>query len=1144
MELPAIQENDQPLVNGHTTGQGKDEAPPEHLVTSREREYLARVCWLLHDVGTLALRTTFDSIHPPLSLPDHLQHVHVKTMLQKLHQQNILTDKQWRQLYPPKKKKKTRKVVCSRDFDTKVLVVLLQTVCHLTPPYPHGWHAEPLPADSSLSADVVRLQLKLQEIGALSGVRKEEYPVLWQQAAGVLQRLGGQEVHVKIQRIENEALPAEQSLHYIQLVKGAWAPGEAAVMMGKLRDLEEQRRRGSRGATSAYKRKEGGDDGIPPEDRVVITKCYKLFHDTVQAEDVLDRLQQGQVVKVTDRQEIMAPSKNVDRMQILLPKIMKSPISYAFKLLCDAIKFKYPRIYEQVMKTRKAVYKQGISDSIDYVGLSIEGLQAHYKEVFSKMRPLAWAEGEEVTIKDFFCQPEIVCSDGPKISLTDLLPPRSSASRGPRVVLEGFAGSGNTSLAAMMTYLWATQSDYFTNKYKFLLHLDAHAFKQSLDEEVYNQLLPPNFKMSQSEFWNLIENNARDVIVLLDGWEGGQGGPDISALVQGSILRSAAVLIFVRPEARVDSFVKPDYKLFNLGLSVSGISRCLGNFCHILDEPSDVSDDGSEAADVIAFPLESCQAISDLLKLPFCCTAVMAVYRVLGREKLETISSLTGLMEQYLVALAFAFCQNEGLEVQEQEFPEVVTRTISQLETLAFHSVSTKSLTFTDDDLVGVTSNPAVTQMGVLTKAGPGLRWKFTCTLLRDFLTARFLADLPQNELVRKLEDHHFLRSPRAASIVAFCLGLYRNDHSAQTLDFLFSQMASLNARRSKKVVFKPKAEPDFMDENHLRSGAAMSYCHSLMALTEVEGRSDAIEILANSFPRLLQLRGEGIINPRMVSGLCYMLKDPKVKVLNVEINLVNLHTRQKELYLSIAEALSQTSHLKTLTVAWSSLSLMSEFLKVCLSKRPALQILRVEDFTKKAIKTVEASTWADLQEFCSCLSSVTHFSFYGCHMSSVTCHVINSLPAELQILDLARSSINMIGADALGKFMENSVATRELRLTDTELEGTDLAALFQGLKRCETLTCLGLSGVSLGRTGFVHLIEYLRLASTVRDLDLSRGRLSMEMCSALADVLSEVRGLKRIDFTDTIVPAKGREVLEANATEAIYLDGLDIDEV
>ncbi|GFR91294.1 E3 ubiquitin-protein ligase DZIP3 [Elysia marginata] len=227
MELPAIPETDpktEVISNGHTLPDG------DSLVTTREREALGRVCWLLHEAGTLALRTTFDSIHPPLYLPEHLQHMHVKSLLQRLRQQDIISEVQWRQLYPPRKRKK-KFTVTSQKFDTKVLVVMLQTCCHLSPPYPHGWHVAPLPTDSSLSADIVRLQLKLQEVGALGGLRKEEHPVVWQQAVHILQNLGNQEVKVKIQRIEKEALPSELSSKYIALIKQAWAPAESQVSL-------------------------------------------------------------------------------------------------------------------------------------------------------------------------------------------------------------------------------------------------------------------------------------------------------------------------------------------------------------------------------------------------------------------------------------------------------------------------------------------------------------------------------------------------------------------------------------------------------------------------------------------------------------------------------------------------------------------------------------------------------------------------------------------------------------------------------------------------------------------------------------------------------------------------------------------------
>jgi hypothetical protein len=130
--------------------------------SNKEREYLARMVWLLMDAGTHALRTTFDSIHPPLSLRDHLGLPHIRTVLTRLQQQGLLNEKQWRLLYPTKKKH-----VLSQKYDSRTLVTLLQWVCHLCPPYPHGWGAQPLTSDNSISADIVRLQLLFQQIASL-----------------------------------------------------------------------------------------------------------------------------------------------------------------------------------------------------------------------------------------------------------------------------------------------------------------------------------------------------------------------------------------------------------------------------------------------------------------------------------------------------------------------------------------------------------------------------------------------------------------------------------------------------------------------------------------------------------------------------------------------------------------------------------------------------------------------------------------------------------------------------------------------------------------------------------------------------------------------------------------------------------------
>ncbi|GFO37716.1 nlr family card domain-containing protein 4-like [Plakobranchus ocellatus] len=986
--------------------------------------------------------------------------------------------------------------------------------------------------------------------------------------------------------------------------------------------------------------------GIPPEDKVVITQTYKLLTDHVQPEDVLDRLQQGQVVKVHDRQEIMAPSKNSDRMQILLPKIIKSPVPYAFKLLCDALKFKNPKVYEQLMRTRKAVYKQGVSVTMDIAGITKEGLESHYKEVFSEFSPLPWSD-EKCTIKEIFSQVELVHNDGKKAALASVFPLQTSCSRGPRVLIEGAPGSGKTTLASLLTYMWATAPQTFEHRYKLLLYLDAHAVSGSLDEEIYSQLLPPSIKVSQSEVWTLIEENPRDVLFLVDGFEGGQGGTQLTKVIQGSYLRPCAVVAFVRPEARVDGFVRPDLKLHLLGIKPASIASCLKGYARVLaphfDEDSEPSrlgvvGEGAEAEQHRQSPgTAALQPMVDLpenysmrerLSSPYVLTSTVAVSHILGRPALEEITTLTSLCEQLLLALATAYVQrlpppeDTPTDQPEEEsrpegFPEEVTNAVGRLETLAFHTLTSRQLAFTEAELKELTDgDETLIQLGALHKSGPGQRYKFSCSLLRDFLAARFLADLDPMTLNENIESFALLRSPRTAYVVAFACGLYRGDRSSPTLLALFHQMALHNERRSKKAVgFRQGSAgaknggkmaahnsknvnsnsnqhlinssitqnglgdgringyiddsnvsnktingPSVMNGNrgkhssNKESGCDLSninslyvYAHSLLALAECHGREDLVTVLAPSFPRRLQVGGDnGLLIGGLVTGLSHMLKAGSGSggVVSADVTLINLHERQRETWIELAQALGATETLRSITLNWTCADLMADFLHTCLNENPKnLGSVQVIDRTSGGSKVDhEASTWANIRGFCGKLEPyVREFSFLGSRAASVTCHVVQSIPATLRVLDLSGSAFNMMCAAQLGEAMEIATETATLKLAGVRLPGPAMAALVQGLKRCSCIQNLGLGGVTLDRSAVESLAEFIKLTSSLRVLDLSRSHLTTEMCSWLASSIAHARNLKRLVLHDTMLPVDGRQALETAAGELIVLEGLDV---
>ena len=82
---------------------------------------------VLVDVGTQALRDTFDAFHALAIL--HTVLAGNRTTLQSLRTRKIINATQWGKLFPA-----IPSSVSSKNFDTTLLVVLLRNLCGLLPP--------------------------------------------------------------------------------------------------------------------------------------------------------------------------------------------------------------------------------------------------------------------------------------------------------------------------------------------------------------------------------------------------------------------------------------------------------------------------------------------------------------------------------------------------------------------------------------------------------------------------------------------------------------------------------------------------------------------------------------------------------------------------------------------------------------------------------------------------------------------------------------------------------------------------------------------------------------------------------------------------------------------------------------------------
>ena len=126
------------------------DSPPALAPSTKETTNYARLCRLLVDGGTKALRHTFDTVHPPENLYGVLNSPAELSTLQVLKKKKVINDSQWDKLYPSPS-------VTSIDFDITLLMVLLRNICGLTAPVT-GWDSLPPASDTSVEDNIARVK--------------------------------------------------------------------------------------------------------------------------------------------------------------------------------------------------------------------------------------------------------------------------------------------------------------------------------------------------------------------------------------------------------------------------------------------------------------------------------------------------------------------------------------------------------------------------------------------------------------------------------------------------------------------------------------------------------------------------------------------------------------------------------------------------------------------------------------------------------------------------------------------------------------------------------------------------------------------------------------------------------------------------
>ncbi|XP_068695479.1 nucleotide-binding oligomerization domain-containing protein 2-like [Montipora foliosa] len=183
------------------------------------------LCCLLVKLGSQVLRDVFDRTIHPQDLCSALKNEPAHSKLQSLRKEGILNPVQWSQLYLANSSS-----VSSTGYDPSLLIVLLRTICNLSPPS-SGWDLLPHSLDASCESDIVRLKYCVNALSAHAGeasVTDATFCKYREQIQNTLVRLGGAEYEDAIREIEKQEMDPWDEEHFKERLK-EWKDGDDRI---------------------------------------------------------------------------------------------------------------------------------------------------------------------------------------------------------------------------------------------------------------------------------------------------------------------------------------------------------------------------------------------------------------------------------------------------------------------------------------------------------------------------------------------------------------------------------------------------------------------------------------------------------------------------------------------------------------------------------------------------------------------------------------------------------------------------------------------------------------------------------------------------------------------------------------------------
>ncbi|KAL9965540.1 hypothetical protein ACROYT_G029354 [Oculina patagonica] len=1072
-------------------------APPPVASTKKTTNY-ARLCRLLVDVGSQALRDTFDGIHPPaglhLVLARHPEHA----TLQTLRTRRILNPTQWGKLYPT-----IPSTVSSASFDVTLLMVLLRNICGLHAPVT-GWDSLPPPSDTSKEANIVRVKYYRNTVyghASQASVDDATFNTYWQDISNALVALGGASYGAAINNLKNECMDPDTEEHYRELLK-QWKKDEDSIkdkldeieesIKEKLEQMENQVKNVSEKLDSVT----GSAVSSQDEDKIR-NDLEQMKSEIGNMSDKLDTLMaQREEIKEEDQarddfQQMRSEIRNIAEKlntQISSREEVKDEESIVGKL--EEMKVEIGNMEEKLdtlMSRAPPVEREpGMEDVCDPTEI-IDGIRQLYKLREGWLAPFPWCEEFHFHLDDIFTRLKVVSRKKTRgtattntVNMSGIFKPHEECRQPRTVLIEGKPGMGKTTYCKKLVYDWATRKqeaeDCFP-MFETVLMLRCRDMKSDLWEAIDDQLLPRDVKEDVKErFFNFIRHNQSNVLLILDGLDEVPANklPMFTEIIQGRILPKCRLVATARHEAGMKVRIHCDTLLEIEGFTKIDAWKFIVKYFKTMEG----------LAQKLLSKLLNDENLNELTANPLN-TALLCL--VCEEFQGDFPESRTELYMNIVQCVLRRYIQKKGLPENNEDLIEFYETQLKHLGWIALKGLREDNLDFEESELGSHSADlPGFGFLSVQpggSKLRPRRRYSFLHKSFQEWFAAFYLCC----QLLEKEVSADSLASDRGyfhelKEVLKFACGMIAA-RCKETTEALVKSLTSL--------------------VNHEDNGGCFSVV--LECIQECKQEKNGFHLkLTRVSGSLLKRKA---LELRRIIGVDALIVAEALKwnssltELNLSVNNIGYQGAN-----GLAEALKKNTSLTELNLSGNNIGdAGANGLAEALQKNTSLTELNL------SVNNIGYQGANGLAEALKKNTSLTELNLSGNDIGDAgATGLAEALQnnTSLTELNLSDNNIGDAGATGLAEALQNNTSLTELYLSDNNIGDAGAAGLAEALQNNTSLTELNLSDNNIGDAGAAGLAEALQNNTSLTELNLSRNNIGDQGANGLAEALKKNKSL------------------------------------